>query len=91
MRTTALIVKKSLARHKLSTSVTAGSLALACGLVIGVFSIQEQSLQAFATGAPGFDAVLGARGSQLRVHPIQVDRCWTSWDDEQRDADVQHV
>jgi putative ABC transport system permease protein len=67
MRTIFMIAKKSLSRHKLSTSVTAGSLALACGLVIGVFSIQEQSYQAFTTGAPGFDAVLGARGSQLQL------------------------
>ncbi|MCH2102957.1 MAG: ABC transporter permease [Planctomycetes bacterium] len=67
MKTIIMIAKKSLARHKLSTSVTAGSLALACGLVIGVFSIQEQSYQAFTTGAPGFDAVLGARGSQLQL------------------------
>ena len=67
MKTIVMIAKKSLARHKLSTSVTAGSLALACGLVIGVFSIQEQSYQAFTTGAPGFDAVLGARGSQLQL------------------------
>ncbi len=67
MRTILLIARKSLARHALSTSVTAGSLALACGLVIGVFSIQQQAHEAFTTGAPGFDAVLGARGSQLQL------------------------
>jgi putative ABC transport system permease protein len=67
VRTILLIAKKSLARHALSTSITAGSLALACGLVIGVFSIQQQAYEAFTTGAPGFDAVLGARGSQLQL------------------------
>ena len=67
MRTILLIAKKSLVRHALSTSITAGSLALACGLVIGVFSIQQQAYEAFTTGAPGFDAVLGARGSQLQL------------------------
>ena len=67
MRTIALIAKRSLARHKLSTSVTAGSLALACGLAIGVFSIQRQAQDAFMVSAPGFDAVLGARGSQLQL------------------------
>ncbi len=67
MRTIALIAKKSLVRHKLSTSVTAGSLALACGLAIGVFSIQRQAQDAFMVSAPGFDAVLGARGSQLQL------------------------
>ena len=67
MKTILLIAKKSLARHALSSSVTAGSLALACGLVIGVFSIERQAEDAFVTGAPGFDAVLGARGSQLQL------------------------
>ena len=67
MKTILLIATKSLARHALSSGVTAGSLALACGLVIGVFSIERQAEDAFVTGAPGFDAVLGARGSQLQL------------------------
>ena len=67
MKTVLLIARKSLARHRLSSGVTAGSLALACGLVIGVFAIERQAEDAFTTGAPGFDAVLGARGSQLQL------------------------
>jgi putative ABC transport system permease protein len=40
---------------------------LACGLVLAVFAIQEQSVRAFTAGPLGFDAVLGARGSQLQL------------------------
>lgn len=63
----ALLVRRSLRQHALSTTVTVGSAALACGLVVAVFSIQAQARAAF-TGVPGgFDAVLGARGSQLQL------------------------
>src|SRR5690606_35070286 len=41
--------------------------ALAAGLVMAVFSIQKQSRDAFTGGSIGFDAVLGARGSQLQL------------------------
>jgi len=62
-----LLVRRSLRQHALSTAVTAGSAALACGLVMAVFSIQAQARDAF-TGVPvGFDAVLGARGSPLQL------------------------
>jgi putative ABC transport system permease protein len=36
-------------------------------LVMSVFAIQKQTRQAFAGGDVGFDAVLGARGSQLQL------------------------
>ncbi|MCG8589295.1 MAG: ABC transporter permease, partial [Proteobacteria bacterium] len=62
-----LIVRRSLRQHALSTAITAGSVGLACGLVLAVFAIQEQSLRAFTAGPLGFDAVLGARGSQLQL------------------------
>jgi putative ABC transport system permease protein len=62
-----LIVRRSLRQHALSTLVTVISGALASGLVMAVFSIQEQSRAAFTGGATGFDAVLGARGSQLQL------------------------
>ncbi|MGQ0614471.1 MAG: FtsX-like permease family protein [Planctomycetaceae bacterium] len=62
-----LLVRRSLRQHALSTSVSVGSTALACGLVMAVFSIQTQAREAF-TGVPvGFDAVLGARGSPLQL------------------------
>ncbi len=61
------MVRRSLWRHRLSTLVTAGSVALAVGLVMSVFSLDRQSYAAFTTGSGGFDAVLGARGSQLQL------------------------
>lgn len=67
MRTLALIVRRSVRQHLLSSSVTAASLALACGLVMAVFSIRAQSYDAFTGGSTGFDAVLGARGSSLQL------------------------
>jgi len=63
----ALIVRRSLRQHALSTAVTLVATALACGLVMSVFSIQRQSYEAFTGGSTGFDAVLGARGSQLQL------------------------
>lgn len=62
-----LIVRRSLRQHALSTCVTVASLALACGLVMAVFSIERQSRSAFSGGSGAFDAVLGARGSQLQL------------------------
>ena len=62
-----LIVRRSLRQHALSTAVTVMSTALASGLVMAVFSIQAQSREAFSGGQSGFDAVLGARGSQLQL------------------------
>ena len=62
-----LIVRRSLRQHLLSTAVTSTSLALAGGLAVAVFSIRSQSADAFTGGGAGFDAVLGARGSQLQL------------------------
>jgi putative ABC transport system permease protein len=62
-----LIVRRSLRQHALSTFVTALSAALAIGLTISVFSIKAQTYEAFTGGPVGFDAVLGARGSQLQL------------------------
>lgn len=61
------IVWRSMRQHALSTIVTVLSVALASGLVMAVFSIKEQTYQAFTGGPVGFDAVLGARGSQLQL------------------------
>ena len=62
-----LIVKRSLRQHFLSTCVTAFAVALACGLLMAVFAIQSQTYEAMTAGATRFDAVLGARGSQLQL------------------------
>ena len=62
-----LLVTRSLRQHALSTAITAGSVALAAGLVMAVFAIKGQTYDAFTGGANGFDAVLGARGSQLQL------------------------
>ncbi len=62
-----LIVRRSLSQHALSTVVTAFAIALASGLVMSVFVIQQQTYKAFTGGDVGFDAVLGARGSQLQL------------------------
>lgn len=61
------IVLKSLRQHAVSTVVTALAIALASGLVMSVFAIQKQTYAAFTGGDIGFDAVLGARGSQLQL------------------------
>lgn len=61
------IVLRSMRQHVLSTVVTLLSVGLASGLVMAVFSIKEQTYQAFTGGPVGFDAVLGARGSQLQL------------------------
>ena len=62
-----LIIYRSLRQHALSTVVTAGSIALACGLLMCVWAVKTQSQAAFTSTATGFDAVLGARGSKLQL------------------------
>jgi len=67
MNGTLLIVRRSLRQHALSTLVTILSVALATGLVMSVFCVRDQAHEAFTGGTVGFDAVLGARGSQLQL------------------------
>ncbi|MBL9194874.1 MAG: ABC transporter permease [Opitutaceae bacterium] len=62
-----LIIYRSLRQHALSTLVTAGSIALAAGLLMVVWMVKEQSQKAFLDTSTGFDAVLGARGSKLQI------------------------
>ena len=63
----ALMVRRSLQRHLLSTLVTATSMALGCGLVMSVMVVNSAAYEAFTGGNIGFDAVLGARGSKLQL------------------------
>ncbi|HIG86918.1 MAG TPA: ABC transporter permease [Planctomycetes bacterium] len=67
LRALLLIVRRSLRKHALSTTVTVVSAALASGLVMAVFAVAAQSRAAFAGGPVGFDAVLGARGSATQL------------------------
>jgi putative ABC transport system permease protein len=61
------IVLKSLRQHALSTGITALSIALASGLLMAVWVVKEQSRATFTGVTAGFDAVLGARSSQLQL------------------------
>jgi putative ABC transport system permease protein len=63
----AMIVLRSMRQHLLSTVVTVLSAALASGLVMSVFTVAEQSKSAFTGGDIGYDAVLGAKGSELQL------------------------
>jgi len=61
------LIYRSLRQHALSTLVTAGSIALAAGLLLTVWVVKTQSQAVFASTNSGFDAVLGARGSKLQL------------------------
>ena len=62
-----LLVYRSLRQHALSTLVTAGSIALAAGLLMAVWMVKTQAQRAFTQTTTSFDAVLGARGSKLQL------------------------
>ncbi|MGI8964522.1 MAG: ABC transporter permease, partial [Limisphaerales bacterium] len=61
------IVFKSLRQHLFSTLITAFSIALAGGLLMSVWIVRDQSQKTFTQASGGFDAVLGARSSQLQL------------------------
>ena len=61
------LIYRSLRQHALSTVVTAGSIALASGLLLTVWVVKTQTQAVFAQTNSGFDAVLGARGSKLQL------------------------
>ena len=65
--TLTLIIYRSLRQHALSTLITAGSIALACGLLMTVWMVKTQAQAAFVSTSTAFDAVLGARGSKLQL------------------------
>lgn len=67
MNSTLLIVRKSLKHHALSTWITIFAVALSSGLMMSVFTLKSQTKKAFIINQAGFDAVLGARGSQLQL------------------------
>jgi len=61
------IILRSLRQHALSTAITVIAVGLAVGLTISVFSIRQQTYNAFTGGQTGFDAILGARGAPLQL------------------------
>jgi putative ABC transport system permease protein len=67
MRTLFFIAIRSLRQHAFSTLITALSVALAAGLMMGVFAINTQTRDAFVIDDTGFDAIVGARGSKLQL------------------------
>lgn len=58
---------RSLNQHRLANLVTVLTTALAVGLAFAVFAINAQARAAFVNGGSGYEAVLGARGSQLQL------------------------
>jgi len=62
-----LIVYRSLRQHAFSTLITAGSLALAGGLLLSVWMTKAEAQKSFLQTTTAFDAVLGARGSKLQL------------------------
>lgn len=62
-----MIASRSLRHHWVSTLVSAVSVGLAAGLLMSITVIQSESLRGFTSGAGGFDAVVGARGSALQL------------------------
>src|SRR5262245_23352888 len=61
------IVFKSLRHHVVSTLVSALAIALAGGLLMAVWIVQQEANRAFTGVTGGFDAVLGARSSKLQL------------------------
>ncbi len=58
---------RSLNRHRLANALTVFTASLAVGLAFSVFAVNAQARRAFTNGGAGYDAVLGARGSQLQL------------------------
>lgn len=61
------IAVRSLKCNALSTFITSFSIALACGLMMAVYAFKEQARNAFIMQDMGYDAVVGAKGSQLQL------------------------
>lgn len=61
------IAAKGLKSRALSSSVTAGSMALSVCLLLLVWAFKAEAEKSFAAADGGFDAVLGPRGSKLQI------------------------
>lgn len=60
------IVSKNLRKRLLGTVLTTLSIALGAGLILAIFTIQEQTEKSFNQTSTGFDLILAAKGSQLQ-------------------------
>ncbi len=58
---------RNLMRHRLTTSITALAGALALVQVLLISSLDAQGYRTFTMGAPGYEAVVGARGSAFQL------------------------
>ncbi|MCI0745948.1 MAG: ABC transporter permease [Verrucomicrobia subdivision 3 bacterium] len=65
--TIALVVRKSLRQHALSTAITAISIGLAGALLMAIWVVKSQAHDTFTRVDGGFDGVLGARSSKLQL------------------------
>lgn len=65
--TVALLVRKSLWQHLVSTAVSVVAIALAGGLLMAVWVVKDESNRTFTSVSGGFDAVLGPRSSKLQL------------------------
>ncbi|MBD5778872.1 ABC transporter permease [Pelagicoccus sp. NFK12] len=61
------IAMKGLRSRAVSSSVTAGSMALSVCLLLLVWGFKVEAERSFAASDGGFDAVLGPRGSKLQI------------------------
>lgn len=61
------IALRGLSSRALSSSVTAGSMALSVCLLLLVWAFKAEAERSFAAADGGFDAVLGPRGSKLQI------------------------
>jgi len=63
----ALLIRRGLQQHALSSLLAALLVALATGGLLTVWTVRTAAREAFADAAGPFDAVLGARGSPLQL------------------------
>jgi putative ABC transport system permease protein len=80
------LIARSLREHLLSSAITAGSVALAAGLLMAVWAVREEAQSAFTRMDGGFDAVLGARSSKLQlvlnaIFHLEASPANVAWDD----------
>ena len=63
----ALLAWRGLKQHAFSAFVAVFTISMAGGLFLSTWKIKEETLKAFSNSSGGFDAVLGARGSELKL------------------------
>jgi putative ABC transport system permease protein len=61
------IVRRSLAQRRLSSILTAASIALGVAVTVAVLALKAQAREGFRQSAVGHDLVVGAKGSRLQL------------------------